>query len=139
MIIRAVSSFILGAIFATGLAISGMTQPLKIIGFLDVFGSWDHSLVFVLATAVGVYYIMFQLITQKRKPILANRFLIPTRTDINFKSIAGALIFGVGWGISGLCPGPVFATLATGTPSVFLLVIFLIIGLYTASGINRLK
>lgn len=127
---QAVASFFCGALFAVGLALAGMTQPAKIVGFLDVFGKWDPSLVFVLASAVGVYYLTFQIITKRPTPIIAPKFMIPTRSDIDPRSVTGALIFGVGWAVSGLCPGPILTTLATATLPVFVLLVSMVAGLY---------
>lgn len=127
---QSIVAFICGAVFAIGLALAGMTQPLKIIGFLDVFGSWDPSLVFVLASAVGVYYISFQLVVKRKRPLVGPKFHIPTRKDVDVRSITGGLLFGAGWGISGLCPGPILTTLGTGTIPVLVLMLTMIIGLY---------
>ena len=134
---QAIASFCCGALFALGLALAGMTQPLKIIGFLDVFGNWDPSLVFVLASAVGVYYVSFQFVVKRKTPMLGGKFMIPTRTDLDPKLIVGGLLFGAGWGISGLCPGPILATVGTGTTSVFTLLITMTIGLYVSKFINK--
>jgi uncharacterized membrane protein YedE/YeeE len=137
MKIQPIVSFICGVVFALGLVISGMTQPAKIVGFLDLFGHWDYTLVFVMASAVGVYYISFQLITKRRIPLFAPQFLIPTRTDLDFRSITGGILFGIGWGISGLCPGPVLATLGTGTISIFVLLVCMLFGLFISSFIGQ--
>jgi uncharacterized protein len=139
MIKQAIASFFCGALFTTGLAVSGMTRPAKIIGFLDVFGAWDYSLVFVLASAVGVYYLTFQLVVKKKKPVLSARFLLPVRTDVDRRSVIGAVIFGIGWGISGLCPGPILATLSNGTSSVLILLVCMAAGLYLALRLQQLK
>lgn len=129
---QALASFVSGALFSVGLALSGMTQPAKITGFLDVFGNWDHSLVFVLASAVGVYYLSFQIITRRKSPVIATTFQIPTRNDVDLRTTVGALIFGVGWGISGLCPGPILTTLATATIPVVILLVSMVVGLFIA-------
>jgi uncharacterized protein len=139
MIAQAFASFVSGVVFALGLALSGMTQPAKIIGFLDVFGNWDQSLVFVLASAVGVYYLSFQIITKRKGPIIAATFQIPTKNDVDLRTTVGALIFGVGWGISGLCPGPILTTLATATLPVVILLVSMVVGLYIAPLIGRTK
>lgn len=133
---QAFASFICGIVFAIGLALAGMTQPAKIVGFLDVFGNWDPSLVFVLASAVGVYYIAFQLITKRPGPMIAPKFMIPTRSDVDARSVIGALTFGIGWAISGLCPGPILTTLGAGSQSVFILLVALVIGLFIAPKIG---
>jgi len=139
MILQSIVSFCVGAIFSIGLVLAGMTQPRKIIGFLDVFGDWDPSLVFVLASAVGVYFITFQLVMKRKSPLLAPKFLVPTSTDLELKLVIGGLLFGAGWGISGLCPGPALATLGTASASVITLMITMLIGFYISFYIGRLK
>jgi len=134
---QAAASFSCGVVFAIGLSLAGMTQPAKIIGFLDVFGNWDPSLVFVLASAVGVYYLTFQVIIKRPAPLIAPKFLIPTRSDVDLQSTAGALMFGIGWGIAGLCPGPILTSLATMSLPIFVLLIAMIIGLTIAPLIGR--
>lgn len=137
MKMQTIVSFLSGAVFAVGLALAGMTQPLKIIGFLDVFGNWDPSLVFVLASAVGVYYVSFQLVIKRKKPLLAPKFNVPTRKDLDVKLVIGGILFGIGWGISGLCPGPILSTLATGAVTVIVLFVTMVIGLYLSSLLNK--
>jgi uncharacterized protein len=139
MKLQAIVSFLCGATFTIGLVLAGMTQPLKIIGFLDVFGNWDPSLVFVLASAVGVYYITNQLVMKRKSPLLAPKFLVPNRTDLELKLVIGGLLFGVGWGMSGLCPGPILATLGTATASVITILVTMLIGFYISFYIGRLK
>lgn len=119
-----------GALFALGLAISGMTQPAKVIGFLDFFGSWDPSLALVMAGAVGVYLLTNRgLVARMKKPVSAERFSIPTRRDIDRRLVVGAAIFGVGWGLSGFCPGPALVSLGAGTPATWWFVPGVIIGM----------
>lgn len=119
-----------GALFALGLAISGMTQPAKVIGFLDFFGAWDPSLAFVMGGAVGVYLLAHRgLVTQLRKPFFAERFSIPSRRDIDRRLVVGAAIFGVGWGLSGFCPGPALVSLGAGVPATFWFVPGVVIGM----------
>ena len=89
-----------------------MTVPAKVLGFLDIAGNWDPSLLLVLGGAVGVAAIAFRLVLNRPRPILAEQFDLPTQTNIDAHLVIGAVIFGVGWGISGYCPGPAIATLA---------------------------
>ena len=107
-------SFGSGIVFALGLGISGMTQPAKVIGFLDIAGAWDLSLAFVMLGAIGVYFIAFQLTKKMRSPLLAAQFSIPRRTDLDAQLILGVAIFGAGWGLGGFCPGPALTSLASG-------------------------
>ena len=108
-----------GLLFSIGLAVAGMTQPHKVLGFLDFFGDWDPSLVLVLLGAVGVNTVVYRLIVGWKEPIFGGRFQLPTRTDIDWRLVAGAVLFGVGWGIAGFCPGPAVASLVgLGTPAV---------------------
>jgi uncharacterized protein len=103
-----------GALFAAGLVVSGMTQPAKVVGFLDVFGSWDPSLAFVMAGAIAVHLVATRWILRRPAPVLENRFRLPTVTTIDFRLLAGGAIFGVGWGLAGYCPGPAVTAAAAG-------------------------
>jgi uncharacterized protein len=126
----ALTSFISGIVFALGLGISGMTRPIKIIGFLDFFGNWDASLAFVIIGAIGVYFIAYRLSRTMPSPILAARFLIPNRSDIDLRLITGAALFGAGWGLSGFCPGPAITALASGAAPVVVFVAAMAAGIY---------
>lgn len=114
----AVASLVCGLIFGFGLLISGMTQPEKVLGFLDIFGRWDPTLALVMAAALVVSGIGFALVRQRKRPVLAAHHLWPTRTDIDRPLIVGSLLFGIGWGLVGLCPGPALVNLASLMPSV---------------------
>ena len=106
-------SLLAGLIFGLGLALSGMTSPAKVLDFLDLAGNWDPSLLFVLGGAVGVTAIVFRWILRRNKPLFSDQFFLPLAKNIDGKLIVGALIFGIGWGISGYCPGPAIASLAS--------------------------
>ncbi|WP_321884888.1 DUF6691 family protein [Paraburkholderia bannensis] len=110
--LKLLTSFACGLLFGGGLALSGMTRPQKVLGFLDVSGAWDGSLLFVLGGAVTLATLAFHFILRRRKPVLDERFALPTATAIDGKLIAGAAIFGIGWGAAGYCPGPAIALLA---------------------------
>jgi len=101
-----------GLLFGLGLAVSEMTHASKVLGFLDVAGNWDPSLMFVLGGAVGVAIVAFRFILKRSAPLLEDRFNLPTVKSIDAPLLVGAGIFGVGWGISGYCPGPGVALLA---------------------------
>ena len=122
------SFFLLGALFAIGLGISGMTQPTKVVGFLDIFGAWDPALMFVMGGAVAVNFVGYRLAVGRPHPLLAARFDIPTRRDIDWQLLAGASLFGAGWGLAGFCPGPALVALASGSMDVVLFVAAMFIG-----------
>ncbi|MGE0822266.1 MAG: DUF6691 family protein [Candidatus Binatia bacterium] len=124
------AAFISGLIFAAGLAISGMTQPGKVTGFLDIFGNWDPSLAFVMVGAILVHTVLYRLIRQRATPLFAATFSVPTRKDIDPRLLGGAALFGIGWGIGGFCPGPAVVSLASGQTSVFIFVSAMIAGMY---------
>jgi uncharacterized membrane protein YedE/YeeE len=128
----ALASLICGFIFGAGLVISHMVQTTKVLGFLDVFGiangTWDPSLIVVMAAGLVVTGIGFALI-RPRTPIFAPKSLWPNATDIDRPLLAGAALFGIGWGLVGLCPGPAIADLATLSPGVFVFVIAMAVGM----------
>ena len=105
-------SFACGLIFGAGLLISGMTDTAKVLGFLDIFGAWDATLAFVMAGAVAVTSIGFALAKRRGAPLFAAQSLWPTRKDIDAPLVTGAVLFGIGWGLVGLCPGPALVNLA---------------------------
>lgn len=122
-----------GALFGLGLVLSGMTQPTKVIGFLDVFGEWDASLMLVMAGAIAVHLPVYRLIQGRPSPLFAERFALPTRRDLDAKLLAGAVLFGVGWGLGGLCPGPGVVSLAGGGPSVAAFVAAMLLGIFATA------
>jgi uncharacterized protein len=118
----ALTAFTAGALFALGLGVSGMTQPAKVIGFLDVTGRWDPTLAFVMLGAVAVHFVLYRLVRKLRAPLFADRFDVPTRRDVTLRLVGGAALFGIGWGLSGQCPGPALTNLATGAPTALVFV-----------------
>ncbi len=105
-------SLISGVLFGFGLALAGMTDPQKVLAFLDITGEWDASLMLVLAAAVGVTATSFHLILRRSTPVFDTEFHLPEKSAIDSPLIIGSIIFGIGWGISGYCPGPAVALLA---------------------------
>jgi hypothetical protein len=125
----ALASFICGLIFGLGLLISGMTQPTIVLGFLDIFGRWDPTLAFVMAGALAVSAAGFALARRRPRPLLAATHLWPSRTDIDRPLVVGSILFGVGWGLVGLCPGPALENLASLSPRVIVFVIAMGLGM----------
>ena len=117
-----------GILFGIGLAVSNMISPSKIVGFLDITGDWDPSLAFVMVGAVIVTGIAFKIILKRSKPIYQSEFNISKNTHIDLRLILGASIFGVGWAISGLCPGPAIASIGFLNEKLLVFVIALLIG-----------
>jgi uncharacterized membrane protein YedE/YeeE len=108
-------SLVSGVLFALGLGIAGMTKPEKVMGFLDFTGAWDPSLMMVMVGGIGVNALAYHLVAKRRdKPFFGDKWELPTRKDIDPKLLAGAAIFGVGWGLGGFCPGPGIVSLASG-------------------------
>lgn len=135
---RYVTSLFCGVMFGFGLALSGMTDVAKVIGFLDVFGDWDPTLMFVMGGGLLVSLPFFQLgITRLKGPTFAESFRLPTRSDIDTRLVTGALLFGVGWGLVGLCPGPAWASLAYLRIEVVYFVVAMLAGMLVADVIER--
>jgi uncharacterized membrane protein YedE/YeeE len=102
---------IAGLLFGLGLIVSGMVNPAKVLNFLDPFGTFDPSLAFVMAGAVAVTFVGYRLVLRRPRPILADRFRLPLAKDIDIRLVLGPAIFGIGWGLSGFCPGPAITSL----------------------------
>jgi uncharacterized membrane protein YedE/YeeE len=131
-----VVAFVAGLVFAGGLALSGMTDPAKVIGFLDVTGSWDPSLALVMGGALAVFVPGFRLLRRRAAPVFAPRFMLPRETPIDAQLVGGAAVFGIGWGLVGLCPGPAVASLAAGSPAAW----FFVVGMVAAlAGYERVR
>ncbi|MBH5321717.1 DUF6691 family protein [Aurantiacibacter sediminis] len=109
---RAITALIGGTVFGAGLALGGMTDPARVRGFLDLFGDWDPTLAFVMGGALIVMAIAWRIVPGMARPLFEDGFHVPTRSDLDVKLIGGAALFGIGWGVAGLCPGPGFAALA---------------------------
>ena len=123
-------SFIVGFIFALGLGISGMTKPTYVQGFLNAFKDWNLTLVFVMIGAILTHGVFYSVLKKRARPIFDLKFHIPTRKDIDVRLILGSVIFGVGWGVAGFCPGPALVSLATGELQPFIFVGSMILGMY---------
>jgi uncharacterized membrane protein YedE/YeeE len=136
MIIAALGS---GLVFGLGLVISGMTQPSKVLGFLDVFGNWDPTLAIVMACALVVTAPGFALLRRRDASILGVVLDWPTRRTIDRSLLGGAALFGIGWGLVGLCPGPALANLAGLSPKIFGFVIAMAIGTRARDVLRRVR
>lgn len=119
-----------GFIFAIGLGLSGMTQPQKVIGFLDIFGTWDPSLLFVMAGAILFHFVTYKFVTKRQTPLLSPDWHIPKNKNISKSLIAGSFMFGIGWGIAGYCPGPAMTSLSSLSIKPLIFVMSMLIGMY---------
>ena len=147
---RAFWALLSGLLFGAGLAVGGMTQTAKVLGFLDIGGMakgvtstaqsglWDPSLAFVMGGALLVSLVAFALTPRKSKPWADGKFHLPKRNDIDGPLLAGGALFGVGWGLAGYCPGPALASLLSGSTDVFMFVAAMVAGMWLARRFNRL-
>jgi uncharacterized protein len=126
---RIVAPLICGLIFGAGLLISGMVQPTKVLGFLDIFGAWDPSLAVVMAAALAVSIPGFMLADRSERPWFAGQYFRPGKSGIDRPLVAGAAMFGIGWGLVGFCPGPALESLATLSPGVVVFVVAMAVGM----------
>jgi uncharacterized membrane protein YedE/YeeE len=129
IMIRRISEFFIGLIFGFGLLVSGMTDPGKVIGFLDVAGSWDPSLAFVMGGAVLLSFFAFRISRNWAASLMGRVIMLSDLKMIDLKLILGSALFGIGWGFSGFCPGPAIVSLATGEIKTFIFVIAMIAGM----------
>lgn len=129
---QVLSAMAAGLIFGLGLIVSGMANPAKVLNFLDLFGTWDASLAFVMGGAIAVALAGFRLLARRSKPLFADKFNWPTRSDLDARLIGGAATFGVGWGLVGFCPGPAITALTVGAASTFIFVPAMLAGMWIA-------
>jgi uncharacterized membrane protein YedE/YeeE len=118
-----------GMFFSVGLFVSGMTNPQKVVSFLDITGEWDPSLMFVMLGAIVPTFILYRFAWKLKKPIFASDFDLPVKKTLDRKLIVGSILFGIGWGIAGVCPGPGVANVLAGNFEFLVFVIFMLIGL----------
>lgn len=124
-----VSIFLAGLLFGLGLVISGMSNPAKVIGFLDLAGDWDPSLLLVMGVGVGVTLPAYHFVLKRAQPLFVSQFFLPARKGLDAKLITGAAIFGLGWGVAGFCPGPALVSLVSLNSSVIWFVAAMIGGM----------
>ncbi|HZO44612.1 MAG TPA: DUF6691 family protein [Xanthobacteraceae bacterium] len=133
-----IASLVCGFIFGLGLLISGMMQPTKVLGFLDIFGirygTWDPSLLVVMAAALAVSGVGYLIAQRRPTPVLAPKFDISTKTGVDTPLVAGSALFGIGWGLVGLCPGPALENLATLSPQVIVFCVAMAVGMVAHDG-----
>ena len=117
---RTIASFAAGSLLGMGLLVSQMTNPAKALAFLDIFGNWDPSLAFVMGGALLVTLIGYKIVLRRKQPVFAEKFRLPMRSDVDRRLIGGTALFGIGWGLAGLCPGPAIASVSFGGVPVIL-------------------
>jgi uncharacterized membrane protein YedE/YeeE len=127
---NAIAALVVGFIFALGLGVSGMTQPQKVVGFLDLFGNWDPSLIFVMLGAILVHLITYRLIVKRQSPLLSAKWHVPTKREITKPLVLGSFLFGVGWALGGFCPGPAVTSLASFDSRVLIFVVSMLVGMF---------
>ncbi|MFO8047166.1 MAG: DUF6691 family protein [Halomonas sp.] len=132
---KTLMGYIAGLLFGLGLGISGMTDPARVLGFLDLFGAWDPTLMFVLGGAVVTNFIGYRLVFKRPNPIYGEVFQLPTRQDLDVRLIGGSALFGIGWGLSGYCPGPAFASIAGLTLPLAAMLLAMVVGWFLAKAI----
>ena len=128
---RLMPPIVSGILFGAGLTLSGMTNPDRVRGFLDLFGRWDPTLLFVMGGAVLVMAVAWRVRARMTTPFFGDKFSLPDRSDLDIKLIAGSALFGIGWGIAGLCPGPAVAGLALGFWQTWLFVAAMLAGMFS--------
>ena len=135
--IDTLSSFLVGLIFGIGLILAGMTNPAKVIGFLDITGTWDPSLAFVMGGAILVAIVAFRFAKKRTANFLGGAMRMPTSDMIDKRLVIGSLLFGAGWGMAGFCPGPALTSIGTGNPKAVIFVIAMIVGMAIFELVDR--
>jgi uncharacterized membrane protein YedE/YeeE len=125
----ALGAFVAGLVFGIGLIVSGMTDPGKVIGFLDIAGNWDPSLAFVMAGAILVGFFAFMLAQRRTRSFLGGAMELPRRRDIDARLVAGSVVFGIGWGLAGFCPGPALVSFGSGHDKATVFVAAMLLGM----------
>ncbi|WP_404983852.1 DUF6691 family protein [Cobetia marina] len=134
---KAVTGFITGLVFSLGLTLSGMTDPARVVGFLDVAGDWDPTLIFVLGGAVITTFLGYRLAWRRSTSLLGERFQLPTRRDIDGRLLLGAALFGTGWGLSGYCPGPAIVSSSAMSLPLAGFLLTMLLGWWLATRLTR--
>lgn len=134
---RKVTAFAAGLLFGMGLLLSGMADPAKVIGFLDLAGHWDPSLALVMGGAIAVAVLPFTWARRQSRSLLGAPMQLPQKRELDRRLIGGGLLFGIGWGIAGICPGPAVALLLTGYWQILLFVLAMLAGMWLFSALER--
>ncbi|MBX3184281.1 MAG: YeeE/YedE family protein [Polyangiaceae bacterium] len=134
---RHVAALFAGLLFSVGLALSGMTQPAKVIGFLDLAGRWDPSLAFVMLGAIGVHFVLYRLVLRRPSPLFSGHFELPTRRDLDRRLLIGSGIFGVGWALGGYCPGPALVAMGGLSRQALLFTVSMIVGMLVFTRVRQ--
>jgi uncharacterized membrane protein YedE/YeeE len=134
--LRVLSAAAIGLIFGIGIVIAGMANPAKVLNFFDLFGSWDPSLLLVMASALTVTFIGYRFVLKRPAPKFDGKFHLPTRRDLDMPLIAGSALFGIGWGIAGFCPGGAIPALGSGQASPLIFVAAMIGGMLGATALK---
>ena len=134
-----ITEFFVGLLFGLGLMLSGMTDPSKVLGFLDLFGTWDPSLAFVMGGAIAVGFFAFALARQRTVSLLGGAMHLPKATQIDRRLVLGGLTFGAGWGLAGFCPGPGIVSMAAGEVKAAVFVAAMVAGMVIYEAVERLR
>ncbi|PCI87456.1 MAG: permease [Hyphomicrobiales bacterium] len=135
---KIITAYIIGLIFGLGISISGMSNPAKVLNFFDVAGSWDGSLGLVMAAALILAFIGYKLVFAQNKPLFGANFFVPANRKLDTKLLSGSAIFGIGWGISGFCPGGSLPAIGNGSVEIIQFTIALIVGIFLAKAALKL-
>lgn len=126
---RVITALLSGLVFGFGLILSEMINPEKVLAFLDIFGQWDPSLAFVMGAALIVAGLGYKMVFRRKKPFFADQFHLPQKQDIDKRLVTGSALFGIGWGIAGLCPGPAIVGLTIGGPDILIFLAAMLAGM----------
>ena len=133
-----IAEFVVGLLFGLGLMLSGMTDPGKVMGFLDLFGTWDPSLALAMGGAIMVGFFAFTVAKKRTSTFLGGAMRLPTNMDMDKKLVIGSLLFGAGWGLAGFCPGPALVSMADGQPKALVFVLAMLVGMVGFELMDRL-
>ena len=137
---RLIVALLCGMLFGAGLTISQMVNPNKVLNFLDVFGNWDPSLAFVMIGGISVFWLGFFLIVKKRSnPVLAEKFDLPTNSKMDKKLLFGGMLFGLGWGLAGICPGPAIANISGGDGKILGFIVMMLLGIQSVTWLTQAR